>query len=222
MPLKALLLDFDGLILDTETPEVEAWRTTFREFGKEFPDEIWRQMIGQNIPEAEMLPINALGLKEGAMEVHERTRAARITLIERQPPMPGVHELLALADELCLQLAVVSSSTGQWVQGHLSRIGLLDRFERLITKDGDRPSKPDPTLYRIALSELNVSVHEALAFEDSPRGIQAAKAAGLQVFAVPNPLTATMDLSQADQIFDSLGEPRLLSSIQALALRLDS
>jgi len=99
---------------------------------------------------------------------------------------------------------VASSSHHRWVDGHLARLGLLDSFEAVLCA-GDVPrAKPFPDLYQAACDALGVSPSVALALEDSPNGIRAAKDAGLYCIAIPNPMTSRLDLSHADRIRDSL------------------
>ena len=102
-----------------------------------------------------------------------------------------------------LVLAVASSSSVRWVSDHLQRLGLLDRFSTLSTCEDGVPAKPEPEVYRRALAAMGVDATEAAAFEDSPNGIAAAKAAGLFCVAVPNPMTTDLDLSGADVVVES-------------------
>jgi len=105
---------------------------------------------------------------------------------------------IADAQRLGLALGVASSSTTQWVHGHLRRLNLIHHFQTLCTREDVAEVKPDPELYALAVSRLGVEPHEAVALEDSPNGIASAKAAGLFCVAIPNPLTAGMSLSAAD------------------------
>ena len=105
---------------------------------------------------------------------------------------------MADAQRLGLRLAVASSSSRAWVGGHLERLGLLDRFACVHCRDGVDRAKPDPALYLTVLRTLGVRLEQAIAFEDSPNGITAAKRAGLFCVAVPNQLTAQLALDHAD------------------------
>jgi beta-phosphoglucomutase-like phosphatase (HAD superfamily) len=92
------------------------------------------------------------------------------------------------------------------VAGNLDRLGILDRFSVLVTRDDVTLTKPAPDLYLLACRELDVLPALAVAFEDSPNGIAAAKAAGLACVAVPGPMTATLDLTAADLVVASLAD----------------
>lgn len=218
---KAVLFDFDGLILDTETPFVTAWRELFAEFGCQFPDSCWKQMIGQSTPEASLLPYKALeealGRPVEAEAFDDRCRARRLELIKASPAREGVHRLLDEIDRRGLRKAVVSSSRRSWVEGHLANLGLLDRFDLVVCGYEGHPSKPDPTLYRVALEKLGLLASEAVALEDSPFGIQAARDAGIYCIAVPNELTAQMPLEGADRVVTSLVDLDLASLLDDAA-----
>lgn len=205
--LRAVLFDFDGLILDTEVPEVETYREIYADHGHEFPDEVWMRMIGISSPDMVDLPWKVLEAKVGPVDrqaLQDRSRLRRLELIAKQPVQPGVVQALDACDRLNLRKAVVSSSRRSWVEGHLTSLGLLDRFESVTAGHEGEPSKPAPDLYNKALVKLHLSAKEAIAIEDSPNGIQAAVSAGLFTIAVPNRLTALLDLSCANLRLDSL------------------
>ena len=107
-----------------------------------------------------------------------------------------------------LRIAIVSSSERSWVEPHLARLGLLSKFERVITGDDVAPgrTKPHPDVFLKALSVLRLSADSALVVEDSPHGITAAHKAGLAVLAIPNPVTKLLPMQEADLILDSLAE----------------
>jgi beta-phosphoglucomutase-like phosphatase (HAD superfamily) len=112
--------------------------------------------------------------------------------------MLGVREYIADAERLGLRLGVASSSSRVWVLGHLERLRLNVEWDAVRTRDDVARTKPAPDLYLAAVEALGVAPHKAVAFEDSLNGIAAAKAAGLLCVAVPNALTAGIDLSRAD------------------------
>jgi beta-phosphoglucomutase-like phosphatase (HAD superfamily) len=141
MNLKALLFDFDGLILDTETPEFEVWQAIYREHGHELAPETWGQIVGgwgvsQFDPAEHLAGLVGDGLK--VEDLRARHKAESDVLIMRQPILPGVVDYLDEARRLGLRLAIASSSLHSWVDAHLTRLGLFDRFEAVIC--GDAPS----------------------------------------------------------------------------------
>lgn len=207
--LRAVLFDFDGLILDTEMPEVQSYREIYRDHGREFPDEIWMTMIGISSVEMADLPWKFLEREVGPLDwdqLREQSRTRRLELIAQEPPRPGVIESLDACRDLGFRLAVVSSSRRSWVEGHLQRLGLLERFEGCVCGHEGLPSKPSPDLYKRALLNMELLPEEVLAVEDSPNGIAAATGAGLYTLAVPNDLTAQLDLSGAHRQVSSLRE----------------
>ena len=210
MPFRALIFDFDGLILDTETPLVEVWRTIYAEHGHEYPMELWSQIIG-GWGNSDFDPAEALqGLSPVALDLdglRNRHREQSDALTVAAPVMDGVRETLAAAKRLGLRCAIASSSERAWVEPHLTRLGLLSSFEEIITGDDvqEGRTKPHPDLYLKALSALQLGANEVLVFEDSPNGIRAARAAGLSVVGVPNPITAALKL-EADLVLGSLAE----------------
>ena len=211
MDIKALLFDFDGLILDTETTEFLVWQKIYREYGQEMLPETWGQVIGgygiSNFDGAEHLA----GLGGGgldSLELHARYRSESDALILQQPVLPGVLDYLEDARRLGLRLAVASSSPHSWVDTHLVRLGLADRFEAIICGDDVPPgrTKPHPDLFLKALAALGVKAEQAIVFEDSPNGINAARAAGIYVVSIPNPITTLLNTDGANLTLDSLAQ----------------
>ena len=101
-------------------------------------------------------------------------------------------------------LAVASSSERDWVDTHLERSGMRRHFGVIRCADDVSRVKPDPDLYLVAIEVLGVASGEAVAFEDSPNGVRAARAAGLRVVAVPGPMTRDQDFSDAQLCLPSL------------------
>ncbi|MDP9295714.1 MAG: HAD-IA family hydrolase, partial [Actinomycetota bacterium] len=118
---------------------------------------------------------------------------------------PGVRTYIEGAVARGIALGIVSSNERDWVLEHLSRLGVADVWSVVLTADGDElRAKPHPTLYLDALRSVGAAPDEAVAVEDSPHGIAAAKSAGLFCVAVPNEVTVNLDLSAADVTVDSL------------------
>lgn len=204
--IKAVIFDFDGTILDTETPDYTAWQSVFADHDCELEKEIWGQVIGTNWDVFN--PFDYLEQKTGKQinrdELHLVHRNRFHEMIEKQVPLAGVESALATFKEMGLTMAVASSSSRQWVTGHLARLKLLEYFSAVKTADDVERIKPDRALYREALKELRVEPSEAIAFEDSVNGVKAAKAAGIYCIAVPNSVTSHMDFQQADHRVVSL------------------
>jgi len=207
--IQALLFDFDGLILDTETPELRVWKKIYAEYGFEYPLERGLKNVGRwgNTafdPAAYLHEITHDSLDQKAIRIRHHDEST--VLIERQPVGEGLEEYMSEARRLGLRLAVASSSPRSWVEPHLSRLGLVHRFDMIITGDDVAPErvKPHPDIYVKTVEHLGVAPAQAIAFEDSPPGVAAARAAGIFVVAVPNPTTAQLDLGGANLVVASL------------------
>jgi beta-phosphoglucomutase-like phosphatase (HAD superfamily) len=119
-----------------------------------------------------------------------------------------------------LKLGIVSSNDRVWVDVHLSRLEIADTWDVIITADGDTErAKPNPAMYVEALTALGVGPTEAVALEDSPHGVAAAKAAGIFCVAIPNEVTAELDLSGADLTVGSLEALPLEQLLEAASAR---
>lgn len=219
--IRALIFDFDGLILETEGPVYQSWRELYRDLGCELSFENWGKIIG--ISPAEYDPFLDLEAQYGGSldrAACTRWRQERETeLVLAQPVLPGVEALLEAAQERGLLLAVASSSPRHWVEGHLRRLGLRGYFQIVKTSDDVQHTKPDPELYRTALSELGLQPEEAIVFEDSPNGILAARRAGIFVVCVPNALTRRLNTDGADLHLESLAGLALDDLIQEVEAR---
>jgi len=203
--IRALVFDFDGLILETEMPALQSWAEIYREHGHEVPMELWHSSLGSDRgfePVDHLAALVGEGLDRVATQTRRDTRKAE--LIEALDVMVGVRQYIDDARRLGLGLGIASSSSRQWVLGHLERLGIRALWDAVLCRDDVAHTKPAPDLYRAAVAALKVEPHEAVAFEDSPNGIAAAKGAGLRCVAVPNALTADLDLRQADIRLTSL------------------
>lgn len=216
--LKAIIFDFDGTILDTETPDYHSWQAVFAEHGSELEHEVWGQVIGTTWELFNPFDYleSKLGRKVDREKLQEIHRANFHKMILDQAALPGVESALATAQELGLRLGVATSSTRDWVEGHLERLGLLQHFEVIKTADDVEKVKPDPALYTQVLKALAIEPDEAIAFEDSVNGVKAAKAAGIFCVAVPNSVTMHMDFQHADHRVERLSDFDIQSFLNQL------
>jgi len=209
------VFDFDGLILDTEEPIYRSWLEVYQAHGEDLPFERWVQIVGSTT--AGFHPQHHLEERLGKplpREVLDRRVGRRTEMILANAVLPGVLHHLDAARERGLKLGVASSSTGDWVRGHLARLGILDSFDCLRCRDDVAHAKPEPDLYLSVLDCLGVAAREAIAIEDSPNGIAAAKRAGMRCVAIPNSITARLDLSHADLTLTSLADVTLLQLLE--------
>jgi HAD superfamily hydrolase (TIGR01509 family) len=207
MMILALVFDFDGLILETEGPIYQSWREVYAEYGIPLPFETWGKIIGTSdhfdvFGELE----RQVGRTLDREALTARQKRRETDLVLQQQVRPGVEQYLKDARRMGLKVGLASSSSCAWVTGHLERLGLLSFFDCICARDNVRLTKPDPALFELAVQRLGVEPCQAVAIEDSPNGILAAKRAGLYCLAVPNELTSQLSLDQADLRVDSLAE----------------
>ena len=218
MTIKAIIFDFDGTILDTESAGTAAWQQVFASYGETLPMDRWVQNIGRTdfYKPADHL-IELTGTNETAAELNEKRRKLKLQLLDGVGVMDGVLDRINEAKKLGLKLGIASSSTARWLNYHLPRLGLLFEFEAVRGRsDVGNIGKPEPDVYLSACAGLNVKPENALALEDSVNGIVAAKRAGMMAVAIPNPVTKEMDFSQADLVLNSLTDMSLTDMIDKL------
>ncbi len=214
MTIDSLIFDFDGLIIDTETIDVEIWKTIYAENGFEYPIELWSQVIGGWGRATFDAATHLHELTHGALDAEAlriRYREDSTARLQHKPTLDGVLDILSDAQKKGLRLAIASSSSRSWVEPHLTRLGLLERFQLIVCGDDVPPgrTKPHPDIYLKALDLLQIHAEQAIVFEDSPNGVAAANAAGIFVVAVPNPTTALLKIDGANLMVDSLADVSL-------------
>jgi HAD superfamily hydrolase (TIGR01509 family) len=217
--IRAIVFDFDGLILDTEEPIYRSWLEVYQAHGEDLPFERWVQTVGSTT--AGFHPQHHLEERLGRSlpkEVLDRRLGRRTEMILAQKVLPGVARHLEDAKTMGLKLGVASSSTSDWVRGHLARLGILDNFDCMRCRDDVANAKPEPDLYLAVLDCLGVAASDAIAIEDSPNGVLAAKRAGMRCVAIPNSITARLDLGQADMLLGSLADVTLAELLRKLSM----
>ena len=206
--LDAVVFDFDGLILDTETPAFTSTATVFAEHGVELDRDWWLSIIGvADHPHWTELLEHALGRSLGNRdEVIAARNLVKNAETEAKPIQPGVVELLDGCRDAGVRVAIASSSHSPWVCGHLERLGLIDRFAFVATRDLVAAGKPAPDLFALAVDQLDADPARSIGIDDSPAGVASAKAAGLMAIGVPGGMTATADFAEADLVVGSVAD----------------
>ncbi|GGG66315.1 HAD family hydrolase [Paenibacillus radicis (ex Gao et al. 2016)] len=208
--VKAIIFDFDGTILDTETAWYYAFRDAYKKHGVELSLELYSSCIGTS--NDHFNPYDYLATEHGIQfdkqTFKEAIHLEHTAMMEREQIRPGIRELLERAKAEGLRIGLASSSSYEWVDKYLNLLGIRDYFECIRTSDHVAQVKPDPELYLQALEALGVEANEAIAIEDSPNGARAAIAAGMHCVVVPNELTKTLAFDAAPRYYhaDSLAE----------------
>lgn len=202
--IRALILDFDGLILDTETPLIDSYADVHLAHGVPFN----RELLVRNVGHADFAfdPWHGFSPHADRAALETERRALKNARILRQPVLPGVVELLAAARTRNLRVGLASNSEHRWCDPHLARLGLREYFEFLACREDAPSPKPEPDLYKLVLQRFGLRGHEAIAFEDSQTGVRAARRANLWVVAVPQGPTVDHDMSHAHLRVGSLAE----------------
>ena len=208
MSSQALILDFDGTILDTESPACESTAQIWADHGVELPMDWWLEGMGTNRKSSWVQELESrLGQVLDQDLVMQARQRIKDEMTEEQPILPGVTELLEAAKNRGISTAIGSSSPHEWVDRHLKRVGLYEKFSYVVCRDDvGGVAKPAPDIFLHALKLLGVDAGAAAVVEDSPNGLKAAIAAGLRTVVVPNPLVASLDFSGAYARFKALDE----------------
>lgn len=215
--LSAVIFDFDGLMVDTESSALRWWEELYASYGVELPMDQWRTMVGTW--DAKWDPRTYLDEQVGRKLDWDTIPWNRTTRdeVRTEPLLPGVAGLIEDALAARVRLAIASSSGYDWVHRNLDRLGVAHHFEVWTTRNDVPRTKPDPALFTLALERLGIPPQEAFALEDSVHGVESAKAAGLKVVAVPGPLMVDEDFSAADLRLDTLEGQTLASLAEQLA-----
>ena len=205
MPNLALVFDFDGVVLDTETPLYTSWEEMYSRHGVHLDLEMFATYIGgADYFDFHLDLEKQTGLSFDRQSLMEERRAMYREHVAGNTILPGVQDYLSEARASGFRIGLASNSDIGWVSSNLRELGLYEKFDVLKTRDDVVNVKPSPEIYLAALHDLKTDPDHAIAIEDSASGVAAATSAGLFTVAVPNPVTKYHNLSKADVILDSL------------------
>ncbi len=216
IPRQALIFDFDGLIVDTESIGVKIFENAFSKVGLTFDVDGFVKLVGLATGgeyDPWTIYANHTG-KYSPEEVHERYSMRVDEAVRQAKPLEGVLELIDEAKSQGLLLAVGTSSPKSWVYPKLEHFGILDKFDTIVTSDDVTEGKPSPEIFLKVLERLQVEPQNALVLEDSTNGTIAANRAGVRVVVVPNAITSREDHERADFILPSLKNLQLSDYFQ--------
>ncbi|NUQ01449.1 MAG: HAD family phosphatase [Armatimonadetes bacterium] len=203
-PAEALIFDMDGLLLDTELLYFRATQMLVEPFGHRVEVESYSEWIGRDVTFADFQRLYPCPISEEDLWPRMRLIFDRLCH-EELALRPGALEFL---DTVAAPYpkAVASSSRMDAIVGHLTQVGLVDRFAALVSGKEVPRGKPAPDIFLEAARQLGVPPARCVVFEDSPHGIRGAHAAGMRSVAVPTEYTAHCDFSLADQVVGRLTE----------------
>ena len=218
--IRGLVLDFDGLIVDSESADMQAWLEEANHAGVPMTEQTFAR-LWEDWAWTRRQPLIEYLRKFASDSFDEATVAVRrlvrcTDLGADLSSRPGIREWIRDAFAMGLRLAVATNSAPDRVHDHLVRLGLDGYFSTVVALDDGRARKPAPDLYTRALETLDLLAAHVVALEDSSHGIRAAQRAGIRVIAYPNQLTARTDLSEADLIITDASQITLADALRQL------
>jgi HAD superfamily hydrolase (TIGR01509 family) len=216
--VRAIVFDFDGLLMDTESTSFLSWQYEWSQWGLTLHAADFFVNHGGDVTEDRYAMLTAaVGPRFDRTLSHRRRVAYREKLHEELDLADGLRGWLDEAASLGLRLAVASSSPLEWLTTHLGRVGVLDSFEVLAGGDEVGQHKPAPDVYQLALGRLSLSGAAAVAVEDTAHGVAAAHAAGMRCIAIPNPFVTPERVRDADLVLSSASQLPLADALRQLS-----
>jgi putative hydrolase of the HAD superfamily len=216
--IKAVVFDFDGTILDTETPWYDAFRYVYNLHGAELTLETYAQCVGTSfdafnpytyVQQCVQKPVDEQVFKEAINLKHN-------ALMEGADLKPGILAYLYEAKAMGLRIGLASSSDRKWVETYLRKYQIYDYFDCIRTSENVTRVKPDPELYLQTIQYFSLKASEVIAFEDSPNGARAAKRAGLNCIIIPNSITKQLTFDEYDKELSSLSDMSLADLLRQM------
>ena len=203
--IKAVIFDFDGVVIESESIAYQVWCEVLGPYGKNFMEEIYHNVIGRGPLESVEYLIEILGLPLSPQELLETYWSERTERVCRDvSPAPGLLDLMQFLMDRGLVLGVASNSPSKYVLKVLEAMGLAEYFGCVRCREDVVQGKPSADVYLAAAACLEVDHERCLALEDSPIGLQAALNAGMRCIVVPNEDLKGEDFSGAEGRFGSL------------------
>jgi HAD superfamily hydrolase (TIGR01509 family) len=203
---RAVIFDMDGVLVDTEPFYFKSNQALFGELGFTVPSEEYVHFVGSSAQRMWSTLKERFHLTQSIDELIEmeyRAHSANVAALDVLEPIPGILPLLERLTALGLPLAVASSSPRRVVELTLKKSGLADFFPVTVCGEEVEHGKPSPDIFLKAARLLAARPRGCLVVEDSPRGIEGARAAGMATVGFQNPNSGDQNLSAADLVIDS-------------------
>jgi len=202
--IEGVILDLDGLIIDSESLSLEAWQRCLDPYGHTMDSAQHGALIGVSHEESARIVIHRYGLGLSPQELDRCFREHFHALVETAEPYPGLVELLDELGRRGLRLGIASNSPAQYVASVARRLGIAERFSVMVGADQVARPKPAPDVYLRAARGLGLAPQACLAAEDSPSGVEAAHAAGMGCVFIPNRDLPAANHVVAEAVYPSL------------------
>jgi HAD superfamily hydrolase (TIGR01509 family) len=212
MPL-AIILDMDGLMLDTEPISLRVWKEAAVALGVELGEHLWADMVGRSAAANTARLLDQFGADFPADALARSAGVRYRAYLETHgvPRKPGLAEFLSFLDARGLARAVATSTTTDLATRKLEQAGVLDYFDVVVGGDQVRRGKPDPDIFLLAATRLGYRPADCVVLEDSGPGVQAAAAAGMRPILIPDGrLPAPEVRCAAHAVVESLAEARTI------------
>jgi len=186
-PISAVILDLDGLMIDTESAARKAWRRAAGQFGYTMNERLFGRLSGRKAEDGRSILFDTLGEDFPYAEVRRRRDEYQIQAFHRGEigPMPGLYDLLETIDALELDAAIATSGSREITPLKLSALDLEERFDVIVCGEDVEDGKPAPDIFLEAAHQLDVRPSRCVVLEDSDAGARAAHAAGMRVIVIP-------------------------------------
>ncbi len=213
--MRAVIFDFDGLMMDTESTNIASWEREWARWGLVLDRESFFVPHGGDVTEHRYdVLAAAVGVSFDRTRSQQRRTADRDAIHGSLLLCEGIEGWLDEAAAAGLRTAVASSSDVAWVERHLRQVDVVSKVDVIAGGDEVASHKPAPDVYRLALSRLGLTSSQAVAVEDTAHGIDAAHAAGLACIAIPNPFVDPARVAHAEVVLASAAEASLAHALR--------